>query len=98
VDSPTSTASHNDSSLINGRRIDRFGFAQDRTELSITASADWPLKSSLLATGDTPLGRGARGPIPLHLIYESRDLRLTPNQAKTWHLVIELSPLAKPLE
>jgi hypothetical protein len=91
-------ATHNESSLVNGRRIDHFTFAQDRMDLSINALAEWSLKTSLLATGDTALGRGARGAIPLHLIYESRDLRLEPNRAKTWHLGIELAPLAKSLE
>ncbi len=90
------TAAHNESSLFSGRRTDHFAFGQER--LSISGWADWPLKVSLLATGDTALGRGARGAIPLHLIYESRDLRLEPNHAKTWHLVIELEPLAKLLE
>lgn len=92
------TAAHNESSLFSGRRTDRFAVGQDRADLLITGWADWPLKKSLLATGDTPLGRGARGAIPLHLINESRDLRLEPNRAKTWHLVMELSPLAKSLE
>jgi len=92
------TAAHNESSLVSGRRMDHFAFSQDRTDLSITGWADWPLKISLLATGDTALGRGARGAIPLHLIYESWDMRLTPNRADSWHLVIKLAPLAKPFE
>jgi hypothetical protein len=75
--------------------MDHFALDQGRSDLSINPWADWPLKTSLLATGDTALGRGARGAIPLHLIYESRDLRLEPNRAKTWHLVLELAPLAK---
>ena len=94
----TTTAGHNESSLSGGRRTDHFALSDDRTDLSITGWADWPLKISLLATGDTALGRGARGAIPLHLVYESRDLRLAPNQANSWHLVFELAPLAKPLE
>jgi hypothetical protein len=94
----SSTAPHNESSLIDGRRTDHFSFDQDRMDLSINARADWPLKTSLLATGDSALGRGARGGIPLLLVYESRDLRLEPNRANNWHLVIELAPLAKSLE
>ncbi|MEK6280809.1 MAG: hypothetical protein AABN95_10690 [Acidobacteriota bacterium] len=91
------TAAHNES-VVSGRRIDRFAFDPDRTDLSVSGWADWPLKVFLLATGETPLGRGARGAIPLQLVYESRDLRLQPGQAKTWHLVIELAPSAKSLE
>jgi hypothetical protein len=58
--------------------------------LSINATADWPLMISLRATGDGPLGRGARGPIPLHLIYESRDLQLKPGKAAHWRLILTL--------
>jgi len=94
----TTTAARNESTLFNGRRTERFTFGTDRTDLSVTGWADWPLKTSLLATGDTALGRGARGAIPMHLVYESRDLRLEPNRPKTWHLVIELAPSAKPLD
>jgi hypothetical protein len=90
-----STAAHNESSLIDGQRIDHFGFGQDRMDLSINARADWSMTTSLQATGDTALGRGARGAIPLHLVYESRNLLLEPNRATTWHLTVELAPLAK---
>jgi hypothetical protein len=94
----SSTAAHNESSLVSGRRTDHFTLVPGGMDLSITSWGDWPLKTSLLAAGDTALGRGARGAIPLHLVYESRDLLLEPNGAKTWHLVSELAPLAKSLE
>jgi hypothetical protein len=58
--------------------------------LSVKATADWPLMISLMATADGPLGRGARGPIPLHLIYESRDLRLKPDKPAHWRLILSL--------
>jgi hypothetical protein len=92
-----STAAQNESSLLSGRQTYRFTFGEDPRQLSITAWADWPLKISLVATGDSALGRGARGGIPLHLVYETRDLHLAPNRVNTWHLVTELAPLAKSL-
>jgi hypothetical protein len=92
------TATRNESSLVGDRRTEHFTSGADRTDFATTSSADWPLKTSLLATGDTALGRGARGAIPLHLVYESRDLLLEPNRPKTWRLVIELAPPAKPLD
>jgi hypothetical protein len=91
------TAVRNESSLFSGRRTEHFGFGANRTDLSVTSWAEWPLKTSLLATGDTALGRGARGAIPLHLLNESRDLILEPNRPKSWHLVMELA-LPKPLD
>jgi hypothetical protein len=63
--------------------------------LAVAANADWSLESSLLATGDTAAGRGARGPVPLHLIYESRDLRLTPNQNVHWRLTMKVVPASQ---
>ena len=66
--------------------------------LSVNARAEWSLKTSLRATGDTALGRGARGGIPLYLVYESRDLRLEPNRPNSWHLVTELQQVAEPIE
>lgn len=87
-------ATHNENSLFSGRRTDRFALDQDRAELSMTVWADWPLKKSLQAAGETPLGRGAREAIPLHLINESRDLRLETDRAKNWHLVMEISPIS----
>jgi hypothetical protein len=83
------------------QRWDIFHFGQ--SGLAVAAKANWPLEISLLATGDTALGRGARGPLPLHLIYESRDLRLAPNQNAHWRLSLkvaapqtERTQLAKP--
>lgn len=92
------TAGDNESALAGGRRMDHFTPGQEGRDLAISAWGDWPFKTSLMATRDTALGRGARGAIPLHLVYESRDLRLAANQAKAWHLVMELASLAKTLE
>ncbi len=58
--------------------------------LSIAAAADWPLMISVKATGDGPLGRGARGPLPLHLIYESHDLELKPDKPAHWRLTLRM--------
>jgi hypothetical protein len=93
-----STAALNEWSVTASRPMANFIVDQDRVTLSVTASSDWPLKMSLLATGDKALGRGARGAIPLHLFYESRDLRLQPNHPKSWQLVVGLAPLRKPPE
>ena len=71
-----------------GVRWDRMKFGQ--TSLGISVNADWPVSVSLKANGDDALGRGARGPIPLQLIYESRDLVLTPAKSVKWHLVLKI--------
>jgi len=88
-----STAELNELSLADGRRTDHFTFSQDGMDLLVTGWADWPLNKSLRASQDTALGRGARGAIPLHLLYESRDLHLEPRRAKGWYLVVGLTQL-----
>jgi hypothetical protein len=60
------------------------------SKLSIAVAADWPLVISLKANGDDALGRGARGPVPLHLIYESSALRLTPSKRAHWRLILRV--------
>ena len=66
-------------------------FHSRESGLAVAAKADWPLEISLLATGDTALGRGARAPLPLHLVYESRYLRLAPNQNAHWRLTMKVA-------
>lgn len=60
------------------------------SSLAISVNADWRLIVSMKANGDGPLGRGARGPIPLQLVYESSDLQLSPGKAMRWRLVLRL--------
>ena len=38
-------------------------------------SANFPLKTSIMATGNSALGRGVRGAIPLHLVFEAKDIK-----------------------
>jgi hypothetical protein len=65
-------------------------FESSAGTLQVAATADWPLQASLIATGDSALGRGARGALPLHLIYESRDLRLAPDKPLRWQMRIKV--------
>jgi hypothetical protein len=51
-------------------------------------TAQWPLQESIRATGDSLEGRGARGAVPLHLVYESSDLRLTPQRPLRWRIAL----------
>jgi hypothetical protein len=62
--------------------------------LAIGVETPWTIESSIVATGNGPIGRGARGYIPLHLTYEARNLRVTPGQPMTWQLT--LTPQRQP--
>jgi hypothetical protein len=54
--------------------------------------SDWPVQISALATGDNPLGRSDRGPIPLHLVLESKDISLSPGAPAKWELTLSAHP------
>ncbi|HJZ80795.1 MAG TPA: hypothetical protein VKD91_10635, partial [Pyrinomonadaceae bacterium] len=82
------TASTSEVDFTAGRRWDRMRFGEGT--LSISVIADWPLAVSVKANGDDPLGRGARGPIPLQLLYEARDLQLSPQKPMNWWAALEL--------
>jgi hypothetical protein len=82
------TAARSDVQFAQGQRLDRF--ESNEGALTIAATADWPMQVSLQAMGDSALGRGARGAIPLNLIYESRNVRLTPEKSARWQMTIKV--------
>lgn len=82
------TASRSAVQFAQGERQDRF--ESNDNVLTVAATADWPVQVALLAMGDSALGRGARGAIPLNLVYEARDLRLTPDKSARWQMTIKV--------
>jgi hypothetical protein len=72
-----------------GRRIDRFDSPDTSLEVSVTRGSI-PLKTSLRAPGDSALGRGARGPIPLVLEYQATNLSARPDAPLDWTLSLRL--------
>ena len=40
------------------------------------SDANFPFKTSIVATGNSALGRGVHGAIPLHLVFEARDIKV----------------------
>jgi hypothetical protein len=66
-----------------GRRIDRFDSPDGSVEVEVSDSS-FPFQKSLLATGDSALGRGARGAIPLVLQWQADDLKLRAGDTLTW--------------
>ncbi|HJQ23070.1 MAG TPA: hypothetical protein VKA60_04080 [Blastocatellia bacterium] len=51
-------------------------------------TADWRLSESLVATGDSAAGRGARRAVPLYLLYEAHDLRLEAGRTVHWRIAL----------
>jgi hypothetical protein len=59
--------------VVNGVRVDSFNSDKGTLEVSLS-SANFPLQTTILATGNSALGRGVHGAIPLHLVFEGRDV------------------------
>jgi hypothetical protein len=59
-------------------RVDRF--SSKSGTLSVQLKGDFPVATSIVATGDSALGRGVHGAIPLHLVYEAQDLTVMPGK------------------
>ncbi len=57
----------------NGSRIDRFSSKEGKLSAQLSA-ANFPFTAAITASGNSPLGRGVKGAIPLHIVYEARDL------------------------
>jgi hypothetical protein len=71
---PTSYGSV-ETEIDKGKRIDRFRAKPGSLEVQML-NATFPIATSIIATGDTALGRGVHGAIPLHLIFESENVAL----------------------
>jgi len=76
---------HFETSYLQGARIDRLTSEEKTLEVQVKNS-DLPLEISAYATGNDPLCRGDRGPIPIHLILQSKSFSLTPAMAMHWEL------------
>src|ERR1700675_3879871 len=64
---------HLETLYVKGARIDRL-FSESQTLAVQVKDSTWPLEISAYTTGNAPLGRGDRGPLPLHLILQTKGL------------------------
>jgi hypothetical protein len=78
---------HLETSDVEGARIDRLVSEAGTLRVQVKESS-WPLEISGYATGNDPLGRGDRGPLPLHLILQTKDFTLIPAIPRNWELVL----------
>jgi len=56
--------------------------------MRVSISTPWKSDTLVRATGNDAIGRGARGHIPLHVMYEAHDLSVTPGRPVTWQVTI----------
>ena len=70
-------------------RTDRF--TSDEGTLEVSLRTSFAVKTTLIATGNSPLGRGVRGAIPLHTVFESSVLRLKAGDQLKSHLSLSVT-------
>jgi len=74
--------------IKNNQRTDYFSGSEGT--LGVTVKSDWKTNQSILATGDSRLGKGVLGAIPLHLIFESNNISIKKGQKMIWEITLEL--------
>ena len=85
------TGNHDATRFEDGHRIDRFDAPEGGLEVMVKQS-DWPLQSELYATGDSALGKGSRGYVPLYLNLDARNVVIAPEKPMSWTLVLRALP------
>jgi hypothetical protein len=78
---------HLETSYVDGARIDRL-VTEDRAFRVQVKESSWPLEISGYATGNAPLGRGDRGPLPLYLTLQTKGFTLIPAVPNNWELIL----------
>jgi hypothetical protein len=76
---------------VDGHRMDRLSSGAETLDVQVKQS-DWPVEISAFSTGDSPLGRSDRGPIPLHLVLTSKNISLSPGSPEKWELTLSARP------
>nr|HEV7954699.1 hypothetical protein [Candidatus Acidoferrales bacterium] len=79
----------------NNIRTDQFDSPEGSLEVSVAAT-DFPLNVSTVATGNSNLGKGNRGAVPLYLELDAKNLTLQPNEPVKWTLRLRAFPSTKP--
>lgn len=76
--------------MKNGRRIDRFSSTSGALSVQL-AEANFPVSASIVAAGNGPLGRGVHGAIPLHLMFEARNVAVQQSKPLKYRLSLTVT-------
>ena len=61
--------------MLKGARVDRFSSSKGALDVRVS-DTNFPFKASIMATGNSALGRGVHGAIPLHLVLEAKNIEV----------------------
>lgn len=84
-----STATTSATSYEEGHRVDTLKAEEGSLQVAVDRSS-FPLDLSLQATGNSPLGKGSRGPVPLILNLEAQALEVNPQTDIEWSLSLHV--------
>ncbi|MEO5896661.1 MAG: hypothetical protein ABIS06_13265 [Vicinamibacterales bacterium] len=90
---PSTATRHSDSEKSSGGDITLSG---PEGTLTVRASGDLPFTTSVTTIGgEEPLGRGARGGVPIHVTYEISNLQLQSGKPRSWTIRLDVSDPAQ---
>jgi hypothetical protein len=84
-------------SVEEGRRTDTLKAEDGSLQVAIEQSS-FALEISLQATGNSSLGKGSRGPVPLILMFEGHNLEVFPARDLTWSLSLRVRAAPRPAQ
>jgi hypothetical protein len=76
-----------ETAMVKGARIDHFSSAKGTLDVSLS-EVNFPLSASIMAPGNSPLGRGVHGAIPLHLVFEGQNINLRGDRPLKYKLAL----------
>jgi hypothetical protein len=90
---PTTLSSDRQLPLDGGASVDQFTSSSQTLEVKLK-DINFEVQRSLFATGNGPFGKGVKGAIPLHLVYDSHNLQVTPEHPLrfTIETTVKLTP------
>jgi hypothetical protein len=78
--------------IVGGKRVDCFSSPSGMLTAQLTNS-NFPVSVSIVAAGNSAVGRGVHGPIPLHLRFEAKNLTVQNGKPLSYNLSLRVSSL-----
>jgi hypothetical protein len=72
---------------VKGMIVYRCNSARGTLDVRIS-DQNFPVRTSIMATGNSALGRGVHGPIPLHLVFEAQNINLQSGSSLKFKLTL----------
>jgi hypothetical protein len=88
-----STYDRVETEVHNGTRVDRFSSTNGSLAAQLS-EATFPITATIVASGNSALGRGVHGAIPLHLMFEAQNLTVQNGKPLKYRLTLTVTTTA----